>query len=328
MGKSMLPVTVVTPSYNQADYLEQTIRSVLGQNYPDLEYIIVDGGSNDGSVDIIRDYEQDLAWWVSEPDSGQAEAINKGLKCANGEIVAWLNSDDLYAPGAIAQAVAAMEQNPDLGMVYGDALSFDQGGHPLNELSFGDWDLKEFVTFHIICQPAVFMRRSVVEQAGFLNPDYHFLLDHHLWLRIARIAGVQHVPQIWAFARHHRQAKNVAQAAEFGREAYRLLAWMQTQPDLAVLLERNHRSVWAAAHRFNARYLLDGGQAWPALKSYLRSLSLHPSTALQEGHRILFAALSLLGAGWLGDLYYRRKRSNIPDAVQDFCVENIDNLYG
>jgi glycosyltransferase involved in cell wall biosynthesis len=328
MGKSMLPVTVVTPSYNQADYLEQTIRSVLGQNYPNLEYIIVDGGSNDGSVDIIRNYEQDLTWWVSEPDSGQAEAINKGLKRANGEIVAWLNSDDLYAPGAIAQAVAAMEQNPGLGMVYGNALTFDQDGHPLNELTFGDWGLEEFVAFRIICQPAVFMRRSIVEQAGYLNPDYHFLLDHHLWVRIARPTEVQHIPQIWAFARHHRHAKNVAQAAGFGQEAYRLLAWMESQPDLATLIERNRRAVWAAAHRFNARYLLDGGRAWPALKAYLRSFKLHPPTALQEAHRILFAVLSLLGAGWLGDLYYRHKRSNIPDSVQDFGVENIDNLYG
>ncbi|MBU0510402.1 MAG: glycosyltransferase [Chloroflexi bacterium] len=323
----MPQVSIITPSYNQAEYLEQTIRSVLGQGYPNLEYIIVDGGSMDGSVEIIRKYADRLAWWVSEPDNGQADAINKGLRRATGEIVAWLNSDDLYAPGAVAQAAAEMERHPNVGLVYGNAVTFDQDGRPLNDLEFADWGLEGLVAFKIICQPAVFMRREVLEQAGYLNETYHFLLDHELWLRIATIAEIQHVHRVWAFARHHAAAKNVAQAAGFGAEAYRILDWMGTQPELAALVARNRRRVWSAAHRFNARYLLDGGQAWPALKAYLRALGTHPQTALTEWHRILFAALSIVGAGWLGDVYYRTQQSKLPTSMQVMGIDNLNALY-
>ncbi len=162
-------VTIVTPSYNQVAFLENTIRSVLAQDYTALEYMIVDGGSTDGSVEIIQRYSDRLAWWVSERDSGQAEAINKGLRRAKGEFVAWLNSDDLYLPGAIQQAVAAFQANLGLGLVFGDAITIDAQGKPLNRLSFGDWDLLDLVSFRIICQPAVFMRRAVLERSGYLE---------------------------------------------------------------------------------------------------------------------------------------------------------------
>ncbi len=320
-------VSIITPSYNQAEYLGQTLRSVIQQAYPNLEYIVVDGGSTDGSVEIIRRYEEHLAWWVSEPDRGQADAINKGLRRASGEIVAWLNSDDLYAPGAVAQAVQVFQNHPEVGLVYGNAVTFDQGGHPLNDLEFGDWGLEGLLAFRIICQPAVFMRRTRLVEAGYLDESYHFLLDHHLWLRIARLAPTLHVPQVWAFARHHSQAKNVAQAAAFGEEAYRLLDWAMTQPDLRKRISPHRREILAAAHRFNARYLLDGGQAGPALKSYLRSLLAHPPTALQEWHRMLFSAISLVGLGSLGRWYYQRKRGKIPASVLRMGIQNINDLY-
>ena len=118
-------VSIVTPSYNQADYLEETMRSVLAQDYPHIEYLVVDGGSQDGSAEIIRQYADQLAWWVSEPDEGQSDAINKGFQRATGEIVAWLNSDDTYLPGTIREAVEVLEEDPSIGFVYSDYHSIN-----------------------------------------------------------------------------------------------------------------------------------------------------------------------------------------------------------
>jgi hypothetical protein len=288
-------VSIVTPSYNQAAFLESTLQSVLRQEGVDLELLVVDGGSTDGSLEIIRRYADPLAWWVSEPDSGQAEAINKGLQRAKGEIVAWLNSDDLYLPGAVAQAAAALEAHPQAGLVFGDALTIDAQGHPLNRLTFGDWGLSEFMSFRIICQPAVFIRRAVLDVSGLLDPSYHFLLDHHLWLRIASLAPVIHVPGLWAAARHHPDAKNVAQAAGFGLEAFRILEWMQASPRLGPKAADLRRQVLGGAHRLNARYLLEGGKPGPALKAYAQALRFNPPFALRHAHRMLYALVSLTG---------------------------------
>jgi len=287
----------------------------------------VDGGSTDGSVEIIQKYADQLSWWVSELDKGQADAINKGFRRATGDIVAWLNSDDVYAPGAIASAVKIFEDNSELGMIYGNAVSFDQDGHPLNDLTFADWGLEGLVAFNILCQPAIFMRRSVLEQAGYLDDVYHMMLDHHLWLRIARITSIRHTPQVWAFARHHADAKNMAQAPKFGEEAYRVLAWMETQPDLAEIIAQNQREVMAMVHRFNGRYVLDGGRAWDALKSYIRSFMANPKIALQEWHRILFAGLCIIGLGKFGDVYYQAQRKKTPVSMRAMGIENINQLY-
>lgn len=300
-------VSIVTPSYNQANYLEQTIRSVLEQEYASIEYIVVDGASTDGSLETIQKYADRLAWWVSERDAGQAEAINKGLRRANGEIVAWLNSDDLYLPGAIAQAATALQRHPEASFVFGDAITIDPSGRQLNHLAFGDWDLNELMRFRIICQPAVFMRRALLEKAGYLDQGYHYMLDHHLWLRLARQAPPLHVGQTWAAARHHPQAKNIAQAAAFAGETARILSWMQSQPDLQACLQTDHRRIQGGAARLRARYLLDGGQPALALREYGRALLYSPRFALQHWHRMLYALLSLAGGQKLGQLYYRWK---------------------
>jgi glycosyltransferase involved in cell wall biosynthesis len=286
-------VSIITPSYNQAAFLEQTLRSVLDQEYPNLEYLVVDGASSDGSTDIIQRYADRLTWWISEPDHGQAEAINKGLSRARGEIVAWLNSDDLYQPGAVSAAVAALEQNPQASFVFADMQAIDGQGRLTNLLHYGNWGLDELMQFNIIGQPAVFMRRSALLQAGLLEPQYHFLLDHQLWLRLALVAEPVYVPQVWAAARFHEAAKNVAQASAFGRDAYAIVDWMQSEPRLEQRFASHRRRIWAGAHRMNARYLLDGGQTRPALRAYGRCFASDPVVALREGHRIAYAFASL-----------------------------------
>lgn len=298
-------VSVITPSFNQAAYLPDAIGSVLAQDYSPVEYWVVDGASTDGSQQLIRDYSSRLAGWLSEPDSGQAEAINKGLSRTQGEIVAWLNSDDFYLPGAISQAARIFQSEPDLGMLFGDALTVDQLGRPLKKLTFADWGLAELVKFRIICQPAVFMRRSVLEQAGGLDTSYHYMLDHQLWIRLAQHSPVAYAGirdrATWAAARHHPAAKNVSNSTGFSQEIFRLLEWMHTQPDLQALIEQDHRGVQAGAYRLSARYLLDGGRYMQALRNYSLAARASPGYAFRHWHRMLYAALAGVGLKKLMD---------------------------
>jgi GT2 family glycosyltransferase len=304
----MTLVSIVTPSFNQANYLEQTIQSVLKQDYASIEYLIVDGGSTDGSVEIIRKYEERLVYWVSEKDSGQAEAINKGLAHARGEIVAWLNSDDYYLPNAVSSAVKVLEENPDVVMVYGDMLAVDEYGQIINLLKYRQLSLEDLLCFQIIGQPSVFFRKEALEKTGFLDPTFHFLLDHHLWIRLAQQGRILHVSQTWAAARYHAGAKNRAKAADFGREAFRILDWAMSQPDLAEAVSRVSRRARASAHRVDARYLLDGGQSLPALKAWTRALFIHPPTALARLNIFSSALLNLGGLESLREFVLRRRK--------------------
>jgi len=297
----------VTPSYNQANYLEQTIRSVLGQDYARIEYIVVDGKSTDNSVEIIKKYAGRLAWWVSEKDSGQGEAINKGFGHANGEILAWLNSDDYYLPGTISAAVKVFEENPDVVMVYGDMLAVDEHGQTINVLKYKQLSFQDLLCFQIIGQPSVFFRREVLESAGKLDTTFHFLLDHHLWIRIAQEGRILYIPQMWSAARYHAEAKNRAKAAEFGREAFRILEWAKSQPGLAETVSGVERRARASANRVDARYLLDGGQPWSALKAWMRAFFIHPPTALARLNIFVSALLNLLGLSTLRAIYLRSR---------------------
>jgi glycosyltransferase involved in cell wall biosynthesis len=287
-------VSIVTPSFNQARYLEYTLRSVLEQDYPAIEYLVVDGESSDGSQDVIRKYEHKIAWWVSEKDHGQAEAINKGFRRAQGEFVAWLNSDDMYARGAVRRAVNALQANPTLGMVFSNVFSIDADNQIFNTMRYRPYKLKDLMAFNIIGQPGVFMRRSVLEKSGYMDLNYQYLLDHQLWLRIASIAPIRYVDDYFAAARFHPAAKNVAMAAEFSREAFAIVDWMRMQPELNAAFKENERKILAGAYRLSARYLLDGGFIAKALNHYLKSLWYHPPTAWVEKRRMAYAAASLI----------------------------------
>ncbi|RCK72135.1 MAG: Glycosyl transferase, family 2 [Anaerolineae bacterium] len=317
-------VSIITPSYNQAEYLESTIRSVIHQDSLgdlfDLEYMIIDGDSTDGSQAIIRQYQSYLTYWVSEKDHGQAEAINKGLRRANGEIVAWLNSDDQYLPGAIAQAVRLFQEDTTLGMVFGDAIAIDEADRPINRWSFGNWGLREFLRFRVICQPAVFLRRSVVEEVGYLDESYHYMLDHHLWVRVAAHSSTRHVSSLWAAARQHPRAKNVAQAVSFSAEIQRLYEWALTQPSLAPKIAADHRKVLGGMYRLKARYYLDGEQPTLALRDYARALYFDPSYALKHWHRMIYAFMV-----WIGGERLRTLMEDLNRKRRQKFAKNLEN---
>ena len=310
----MTLVSIITPSFNQASYLEQTIRSVLDQDHADIEYLVIDGGSADGSVDIIKKYAPRLAYWVSEKDSGQADAINKGMARTKGDIVAWLNSDDYYLPGAVTAAVRTFEQNPDAVLVYADMFAVDQDGQTFNTLRYSQLTLEDLLCFQIIGQPAVFIRRSAFEQAGGLDLSYHFLLDHHLWIRIAAQGRILHVPQTWSAARYHPAAKNRAHAAAFGQEAFRILKDVEQDANFAPVLARIKRRALASAHRVNARYLLDGGQPAASLAAWTRAFFIHPPTALARLNLLGSALLSLAGMGKLRESVLKKRQSKFSNA--------------
>lgn len=303
----MTLVSIITPSYNQAKYLEQTILSVLAQDHPRIEYIVIDGASTDGSAAIIRKYESRLTYWESVRDDGQADAINKGFARATGEIVAWLNSDDYYLPGTVRAAVKVFEENPDVVLVYGNMLAVDENGQAFNTLTYKQLTLADLLSFQIIGQPAVFVRRSALQKTDGLNPTFHFLLDHLLWIELAKHGRMLHINQTWAAARYHAEAKNVAKAAEFGNEAFRILELARQDPELSSLLRRRAH---ASAYRVDARYLLDGGLSARALAAWFRALFTHPPTALARLNIFVSCLLDLSGLNKLRQqiLLARRKR--------------------
>ncbi|MBA4420594.1 MAG: hypothetical protein C0391_05555 [Anaerolinea sp.] len=308
MGDIKPLVSVVINSFNQSAFLEQTIMSVLDQDYPNVEILLVDGGSTDGSLEIIQRYANRLAWWVSEKDSGQAEGINKGLMRAKGVLAAWLNSDDYYFPGAISRALDCWQNHPEAALIYGDVAAVDERGRVTNRMRTGEWQLAELMEFHILNQPAVFMNRTMLIQAGYLDTEFHYLLDHKLWLGMASQGRMVHVPDVWAAGRFHPGAKNVAAAVRFGEDAYRLVSWMKNTTPYSQLGEGRWNRVEAGAHRINARYLLDGSRASEAFKSYWRGLMAHAPAIVPEWHRMLYALISLAGLGGLKRLFLGLRR--------------------
>lgn len=209
MDNKALTVSIVTCSFNQRAFLEATIQSVINQVNVDLEYIIIDGDSTDDSQSVIRQYQDKLSYWVSEPDSGQSEAINKGLKRARGDIVGWLCSDDLLAPGALEQVISFFENNPKVDAIYGDAVLINANGAILKkkrEIGFHPWILAN--DHNYIPQPAMFWRRNVHSKIGYLREDLHLAMDLEFWLRMSKFGlKVIHINQCFAAMRCHDAQK-------------------------------------------------------------------------------------------------------------------------
>ena len=203
-------VSIVTPSLNQGQYIEETILSVLNQDYPNIEYAVIDGGSTDNTIDILRKY-QDRLLWVSEKDRGQSDAINKGFRMAKGDILAWLNSDDTYLPSAVNKAVSLLNSHSDTKMVYGKTHYSDETGKIIGEYPTGPLDYKRLAIFNFICQPSTFFKKEVFFDAGGLDLELRHSMDYDLWIRIVRNFSVEYLPEYLSIYRLHSQSKTISE---------------------------------------------------------------------------------------------------------------------
>jgi glycosyltransferase involved in cell wall biosynthesis len=208
-------VSIVTPSLNQGRYLREAIESVLAQTYTPIEHVVVDGGSSDGTPELLREY--DHLRWVSEPDRGQSHALNKGFAMARGEILGWLNADDAYEPHAVAAGVEALE---GVGLAYADVTRVNDGGvNPRRIRSRSLWDLwTELNEGNGVYSPSVFFIREAFEAVGGVDESLHFSMDYDLWLKIGARFGARHVDAVWSVQRIHDEAKTVAHHDAFWPE--------------------------------------------------------------------------------------------------------------
>jgi glycosyltransferase involved in cell wall biosynthesis len=237
-GQSWPLVTVVTPSYNQAQFLEATIRSVLLQGYTNLEYIVIDGGSSDSSRDIISRYADHLDFWVSENDRGQSHAINKGLARAKGSILGWLNSDDVLLPGAISRVVAAFQEHPDADVVYGHLERIDAQGQRVGTPNLPKdrvvYDKTLALDESVVNQAGCFWRRSMMEKVGLLNEGLHYCMDYEYWTRILLVGGkFVRLNDTLAQFRLSSGSKTVGQTVKMAYEGLQVIDGFFEKPDIA-----------------------------------------------------------------------------------------------
>ncbi len=217
-------VSIITPSLNQAAFIQEAIESVLAQEYPNMEYLVIDGASTDGTVEILKRYADRLNYWVSEPDRGQSHALNKGLAAASGDIVGWLNADDLYLPGSIKEAVSVFQGNPDVDVVFGKAVFIDTCGGELGVFPARAIVHNDLLQSLPIPQPAAFIRVSALRLVGGLDEGYHYAMDTHLWLRLLRRGSCfMYVPRRWAAMRIHPEAKSIRVPFMWWQEFARML---------------------------------------------------------------------------------------------------------
>ena len=289
----LLLVSIVTPSYNQAQFLEETILSVLNQDYPNIEHIIIDGGSTDGSVDIIRKYENRLAYWVSEPDEGQSHAINKGFAKAHGEIFAWLNSDDTYLPGAVRSAVQFLMEHPDVAVVYGDANDIDDNGELIKRRRAEEFNLNRLYERNFIPQPTAFFRRAAFEEVGGLDINFHYRMDRDLWIKMAlKKFKMRNIPYAIANMRIYPDIKTMSTSEERWQELLIMgkRYGIETISPEYVLMRRAHM------HLRHGRMFYEARRMREARKELFEAIKLN-GYYLMKLRVIILLVTSFFGAG-------------------------------
>jgi glycosyltransferase involved in cell wall biosynthesis len=226
-------VSIITPSFNKGPYIEETIQSIRRQTYNNIEHIVIDGGSTDETLSILKKYENDLHW-ISEPDKGQSDAINKGWRMAKGDIIAYLNADDTYLPEAVETAVLYFGKNPDTHMVYGDGIITDEHGRNPRTIRSGTFSLKNLVFCQdTIFQPSVFLRREVFTTVGDVDVDLHLAMDLDYWLRTALVYKIIYLQKPLSVAKIYEDAKSSALMFRYVKEYEHILEKLFTTTQLS-----------------------------------------------------------------------------------------------
>lgn len=222
--KETLKISIVTPSYNQAQFIESTIVSVISQNYDNIEYIIIDGGSNDGTIEIIEKYAEKISYYVSEEDNGQTHAIMKGFNRASGDVLCWLNSDDILEPNALSTVADYFTLYPERDFVYGNATWIDGAGKTLykrKEIPFVKW--LWYYAYNYIPQPSAFWRRSLYEEVGGIDRNFSLAMDTDLFARMSNKAKIYHLPRFMSQFRVHGQQRSTVQRIKLEAEAQKIM---------------------------------------------------------------------------------------------------------
>ena len=225
MNSTLPRISVITPSYNQAAFLERTIRSILDQNYPNLEYIIIDGGSTDGSVDIIKRYSSQLTFWESVPDRGQSNAINKGLQRATGDWICWQNSDDVFYSGAFEVLAEAVQKNPNLDLVIGDVKLINEMDDVIRPMRYVRPTYKSLLAEGmVLTNQAAFWRNSIHKEIGWLDESLHYGFDYEWFLRVLRFTNASyHISEFLGALRFHSETKTSLNQDKFKMEYSKIL---------------------------------------------------------------------------------------------------------
>lgn len=247
-------ISIVTPSYNQGEFIEETILSVLDQGYANLEYLVIDGGSTDNSVDVIKKYADRISYWVSEPDKGQSDAINKGLKRASGDIVAWLNSDDIYCAGTLQKVADTFVKDQNAGIVYGDVESFFPDGS--TEIWHNKFEAEDFLNRVSIHQPGVFWKRELHETYGYLDPSFYYLMDYDLWARLFFNTPSVDMPEVLTRFRVHDKAKTGQNPAGL-YDDYRRVVSRFANSLTNTTMKEEFEAFGLYANEENARYVIN-----------------------------------------------------------------------
>jgi glycosyltransferase involved in cell wall biosynthesis len=301
-------VSIVIPSYNQCCFIAETVNSVLSQDYSHLECIVIDGGSTDGTLDVLRRYDERLRW-ISEPDRGQAHAVNKGWHMAHGQILGWLNSDDTYRPGAIQAIVAAFQLHPEAGGIYGDCDYISATGEFLEKYETGPFDFETFfrTSRSPIPQPSIFIRRTVYEHVGPVNEDLRLVMDWEYWLRVGMRYSILYLPQTLATYRVHGSSKSATESLRYGEETTRVYREIFANPQLPTALRRYEKEGMNNVLLQAAKYAFDGAQLTEARRYLLEAWKIRPFHLRRFMPKIFF--ISFLGQrGWRAWMRFRRWR--------------------